>query len=352
VWRRAINPARRDWSHFAQTLWPDLRGPTCAARPARPDLRGPTYMRPSQAAKLSALRRYPESALHMIRSMTAFARESIAVGQAILTVELRSVNHRYLDCSFKLPDTLRALEPRLRENIGAALARGKVDCMVRLQANPAQAGELSVDVARLDALLVAARMVQDRLESAAPVSPLQVLQFPGIYSSQEESEEQLQLRALSLFARALDGMQQSRRREGEKLAVLVLERLSQVETEVRNTREILPALIQHQRERITSRIADLGVEVDSGRLEQELVYLAQRADVDEELDRLEAHIGEVRRTLEKGGPCGRRLDFLMQELNREANTLSSKSQSAATTQNAVELKVLIEQMREQIQNIE
>lgn len=288
----------------------------------------------------------------MIRSMTAFARESIAVGQAILTVELRSVNHRYLDCSFKLPDSLRALEPKLREKISTALSRGKVDCMIRLQANPAKAGEAAVDTAKLEALLAAARMVQDRLESAAALSPLQVLQFPGIYSSQEESEEQLQQQALSLFSKALDNMQQSRCREGEKLAVLVLDRLSLVESEVRATREILPALMQHQRDRITTRIADLGVEVDPGRLEQELVYLAQRADVDEELDRLEAHISEVRRTAEQGGPCGRRLDFLMQELNREANTLSSKSQSAATTQNAVELKVLIEQMREQIQNIE
>jgi len=290
--------------------------------------------------------------LQMIRSMTSFARESLAVGQAVLTVELRSVNHRYLDCSFKLPDALRALEPRLREKISAALARGKVDCMIRLQANPAQAGDMMIDAAKLDALLAAAHIVQARLDNAAPISPLQVLQFPGLYNAQEASEDQLQQHAQSLFSKALEAMQQSRRREGEKLAALVLERLSQVEAEVRSTREMLPALMQHQRDRITSRIADLGVDIDAGRLEQELVYLAQRADVDEELDRLEAHIGEVRRTLEKGGPCGRRLDFLMQELNREANTLSSKSQSAATTQNAVELKVLIEQMREQIQNIE
>lgn len=288
----------------------------------------------------------------MIRSMTAFARESVVLGQAILTVELRSVNHRYLDCSFKLPDALRALEPRLREKIGAALARGKVDCMIRLQANPAQASEVSVDTAKLDALLAATRLVQGRLENAAPINPLQLLQFPGIYCSQDESEEQLQQHAQSLFSKALDGMQESRRREGEKLAGLVSDRLSQVETEVRATREILPALIQHQRDRIANRIAELGVDVDQGRLEQELVYLAQKADVDEELDRLETHVGEVRRTLQQGGPCGRRLDFLMQELNREANTLSSKSQSASTTQNAVELKVLIEQMREQIQNIE
>ena len=288
----------------------------------------------------------------MIRSMTAFARESIATGQGILTVELRSVNHRYLDCSFKLPDVLRALEPRLRDKTSAALARGKLDCMFRLQPNPAQTGALAIDSARLDALLAAAHIVQDRLDTATPISALQVLQFPGIYTAQEESEEELQEEAQSLFNKALDSMQQNRQREGAKLAALVLDRLALLAVEVTATRELLPALMQQQRNRITTRIADLGVDVDQGRLEQELVYLMQKADVDEELDRLEAHIGEVRHALQQGGPCGRRLDFLMQELNREANTLSSKSQSAATTQSAVELKVLIEQMREQIQNIE
>jgi uncharacterized protein (TIGR00255 family) len=288
----------------------------------------------------------------MIQSMTAFARESVTTEQGILTVELRSVNHRYLDCSFKLPDALRSLEPRLRERAGATLARGKLDCMLRLQAHPTQAGELQIDTAKLDALLAATRSIQDRLDNAAPISPLDVLQFPGIYSSREESEEQLQKEALSLFSKALDTMQQNRQREGETLATLVLDRLALVESEINTTRDVLPLLMQQQRHRITTRIKDLGVDVDQGRLEQELVYMAQRADVEEELDRLDAHIGEVRRTLKKGGPCGRRLDFLMQELNREANTLTSKSQSASTTQNAVELKVLIEQMREQVQNIE
>ena len=168
----------------------------------------------------------------------------------------------------------------------------------------------------------------------------------------EESDEELQREAGELYRHALDSLRLNRQREGGKLAALVLERLDQVEAEVRAAREQLPDLRQQQRERITSRIAELGIEVDHNRLEQELVHLAQKADVDEELDRLDAHVGEVRRVLEKGGPCGRRLDFLMQELNREANTLSSKSISSSTTQNAVELKVLIEQMREQIQNIE
>jgi uncharacterized protein (TIGR00255 family) len=288
----------------------------------------------------------------MIQSMTAFARESAATKQGILTVEMRSVNHRYLDCSFKLPDVLRALEPRLRDKAGTALTRGKLDCMIRLQSHPAQVGELAIDQARLDAVLAATRTIQRQLEGAAPVNALEVLQFPGIYCAVEDSEEKLQEEALSLFGKALTNMQQNRQREGAKLAALITDRLTQVAAEVKAARDVLPQLIEQQRERITTRIAALAVDIDQGRLEQELVYMAQRADVDEEMDRLEANIGEVRRTLEKGGPCGRRLDFLMQELNREANTLSSKSQSATTTQNAVELKVLIEQMREQIQNIE
>jgi uncharacterized protein (TIGR00255 family) len=288
----------------------------------------------------------------MIHSMTAFARESATSDQGVLTVELRSVNHRYLDCSFKLPDALRALEPKLREKAGSRLARGKLDCMIRLQAHPAKAGELQVNPEQLNKLLAATRVIAEQMDDAGPFSPLQVLQFPGICSAEEQSDEVLQKDALALFGDALDNLAQNRQREGNKMAKLVLDRLRQVESEVVATREILPSLLQQQRDRVTSRITDLDMEVDHNRLEQELVYMAQKADVDEELDRLEAHVGEVRHTLEKGGPCGRRLDFLMQELNREANTLSSKSISSTTTQNAVELKVLIEQMREQIQNIE
>jgi uncharacterized protein (TIGR00255 family) len=288
----------------------------------------------------------------MIQSMTSFARESVSTAQGVLTVELRSVNHRYLDCSFKLPDLLRALEPILREHIGQRLARGKLDCSVRLQAHPAQANEVQVDHSRLAALLAATRNIEQQLPNAAAISAMDVLQFPGVCVAPEASEEDLQRDVMAVFSRALQAMQQNRQREGEKLGALILDRIAQVEAAVSAIRMVLPELIQHQRDRIVARVADLQVDVDQGRLEQELVYLAQKADVDEELDRLVAHIGEVRHTLATGGPCGRRLDFLMQELNREANTLSSKSQSATTTQSAVELKVLIEQMREQIQNIE
>lgn len=288
----------------------------------------------------------------MIHSMTAFARESKTTDQGVLTVEVRSVNQRYLDCSFKLPDSLRPLEPRLREKAGTTLARGKLDCLVRLQSHPTQTGGLQVNEAQLDKLIAATQLVAQRLDDSRPLNPLEVLQFPGVCSPPEQSDEVLRKEAETLFAKALASLADNRGREGEKLATMVLDRLHQVQAEVTATRTVLPQLKQQQRDRITTRIAELQIEVDHNRLEQELVHLAQKADVDEELDRLEAHVEEVRHTLEKGGPCGRRLDFLMQELNREANTLSSKSFSSSTTQNAVELKVLIEQMREQIQNIE
>jgi uncharacterized protein (TIGR00255 family) len=288
----------------------------------------------------------------MIHSMTAFARESMATGQGVLTVELRSVNHRYLDCSFKLPDALRSLEHRLRTLAGAAINRGKLDCLVRLQGHSGYDGELKVNTEQLDKLLAATSLISERIPGVRPPSALEILQFPGICRADEHSEEDLQKCAESLFRATIEILVANRQREGEKLAGLVLDRLRQVETAVAATRKLLPALMQQQRDRIIARIGELDIEIDRNRLEQELVYLAQKADVDEELDRLEAHIGEVRHTLGQGGPCGRRLDFLMQELNREANTLSSKSIASSTTQNAVELKVLIEQMREQIQNIE
>ena len=287
-----------------------------------------------------------------IRSMTAFARETSSTEQGDITIELRSVNHRYLDCSFKLPDALRQLEPRLRERAGKKLARGKLDCMIRLQLDNEASSSLHIDSERLDTLLEAAATVSQRLPESRALSSLEVLQFPGVCQSEEVSFDAILSGALTLFGDALGTLSDSREREGAKLAEMVLSRLDSIESELVTVRELLPQLMQQQRERVITRIAELNIEVDGNRLEQELVHLAQKADVEEELDRLDAHIAEVRRVLKKGGPCGRRLDFLMQELNREANTLSSKSQSSGTTMAAVELKVLIEQMREQIQNIE
>jgi uncharacterized protein (TIGR00255 family) len=240
----------------------------------------------------------------------------------------------------------------LRELAGKHLSRGKLECLVRVQLQPDQAGDLHIDEQQLARVLAMAADIAAKADNAAPLNPLEVIQFPGVCQAHTPSEEVLPQAARALFPRVLESLVSNRAREGEKLAQLILDRIDKVEHEVALTRERLPELMQAQRERLIGKIEELDIDVDPGRLEQELVFMAQKADVDEELDRLEAHIGEVRRVLRKGGPCGRRLDFLMQELNREANTLSSKSTSSGTTQSAVELKVLIEQMREQIQNIE
>ena len=227
----------------------------------------------------------------MIHSMTAFARESLATGHGILTVELRSVNHRYLDCTFKLPDALRSLEHRLRTLAGAAMNRGKLDCLLRLQGHPSGDSALRINAERLEQLVAATDVVSRRIPGVRPPSALEVLQFPGICDAEDNFEEELQKSAEGLFRSTMDNLLAARQREGEKLAGLVLERLQQVASAVAATRTLLPTLMQQQRDRITARIGELDMQVDRNRLEQELVYLAQKADVDEELDRLDAHIG-------------------------------------------------------------
>jgi uncharacterized protein (TIGR00255 family) len=283
-------------------------------------------------------------------SMTAFARET-APGPDAVIVELRSVNHRYLDCHFKLPDSLRALEPKLRDALGKTLKRGKVDCQIRIT-DDAGRHSLALDEERLKAVLSALETLQSAAPQLAPPDALALLQFPGICEGRGDQEKSLQSSALATFERALETLQESRAREGAQLAKLLHRRIQGVQEEVSRVRGELPLLRERQEERLRQRLEDLEQPVDAGRLEQELVLMLQKSDVDEELDRLEAHVEEITRILNQGGPCGRRLDFLMQELNREANTLSSKSTAGSTTQSAVELKVLIEQMREQIQNIE
>ena len=288
----------------------------------------------------------------MINSMTAFARETDDSGPDSLVVEIRSVNHRYLDCIFKLPETLRGLEPAWRQRLQKTLSRGKMECQVRWQGGGYSDSTMEIDIEALQELTRASKAVSEQMPDCRQPTSLEVLQWPGVIASTAEGEDSLQERASNLFQRALENLAASRAREGEKLAQFIGERLALVRAEVDRTRALMPELLQQQRQRLEQRLAEIAAEVEPGRLEQELVILAQKADVDEELDRLQTHVDEVERVLEKGGPCGRRLDFLMQELNREANTLSSKSISGGTTQNAVELKVLIEQMREQIQNLE
>jgi uncharacterized protein (TIGR00255 family) len=288
----------------------------------------------------------------MINSMTAFAREADAAGPGSLVVEIRSVNHRYLDCNFKLHEQLRGLEPDWRTSLQKSLARGKVECQLRWQADAGQHSAPQINSQRLHELAASCDQVNALMGPCQPPDALAILQWPGVLQSDNDGDSELQSRATRLFQRALQNLQESRAREGAKLAEFISERLQGVLLQVDHTRRLMPELMAHQRQRLLARLADVSTELEPQRLEQEMVLLAQKTDVEEELDRSQAHVEEVQRVLAKGGPCGRRLDFLMQELNREANTLSSKSISSISTQNAVELKVLIEQMREQIQNLE
>ena len=285
-----------------------------------------------------------------LHSMTAFARET-TVRPIVLVLELRSVNHRYLDCHFKLPDELHALESKFREGLGRRFKRGKIDCQFRVLGE--QGGSpLAVDRARLEAVLAGLATVSEAAPQLAQPDALAVLNYPGVCAGAGDDEDALHTTALALFDAALDNLARARAREGSQLAEFLQRRLEALLALVGKVRDALPALRECQEKRLRRRLGEFERPVDAGRLEQELVLHLQKSDVDEELDRLEAHVEEIGRVLAAGGPCGRRLDFLMQELNREANTLSSKTTAASMTRCAVELKVLIEQMREQVQNIE
>lgn len=285
--------------------------------------------------------------------MTAFARaEATAVGAALVW-ELRSVNHRYLELSLRLPEELRVLEPAVREQVGLALARGKVDATLRIQnkAGPPEAPRLDADA--LARLLALADEVRRRAHGElAPLTAADVLRWPGVVLAPEADADALARAALAALAAALEQLDATRRREGARLSDVIGKRLDAVEATVTQARAIWPEVVPQYRERLRARIAELGVNAAPERLEQEIVLYAQRADVDEELERLALHAAETRRVLAQGGAVGRRLDFLMQELNREANTLASKSADVRLTAAATELKVLIEQIREQVQNVE
>ena len=287
----------------------------------------------------------------MIHSMTAFARAEQAGANGTLSWELRSVNHRYLEPHLRLPDALRDLEGAVREALRNGLSRGKVECTLRF-AEDSAGKPLQVDRERAAQLVTAAESVASLIKHPAPLNPLEVLSWPGVLVADAADPQALNKAALALFKQALDELQQSRSREGIELAKLLNERLDSIDGEVAALRELVPQMLAMQRQKILDRSAELQAELDPQRLEQELVILAQKSDVAEELDRLSTHVGEVRRVLKSGGAAGRRLDFLMQELNREANTLGSKAFDTRSTQAAVNLKVLIEQMREQVQNIE
>ncbi|MBI6942447.1 YicC family protein [Pseudomonas putida] len=287
----------------------------------------------------------------MVHSMTAFARVERAGSQGTLVWELRSVNHRYLEPHLRLPDALRDLEGAVREGLRQGLSRGKVECTLRLHEDNSGM-PLNVDRERAAQLVAAAEEVAGLIKQPAPLNPLEVLSWPGVLVADASDPQALNAEAVALFDDALAELKAGRLREGQELARLINERLDSMGAEVTTLRALVPQMLAAQRQKIIDRFGDLKAELDPQRLEQEMVLLAQKSDVAEELDRLSTHVNEVRRVLKSGGAAGRRLDFLMQELNREANTLGSKAFDPRSTQAAVNLKVLIEQMREQVQNIE
>jgi uncharacterized protein (TIGR00255 family) len=289
----------------------------------------------------------------MPRSMTGFARREAKLPWGTLVWEIRSVNHRYLEPSFRLPEDFREIEPHLRDAMRKALQRGKVEASLSVQWEQEGESELGVNLNKIAQLTKAAQQINGLLGAiAAPVNALDILRWPGVIQKQELDREEMHKAALELFDLALEGLIEHRSREGAELQQLIINRLDSVSIQVINVRARMPEILAAQREKLQTKLAALQVELEPERLEQEIVLLAQKADVDEELDRLDTHVIEVKRSLKQTDSLGRRLDFLMQELNREANTLSSKSIVSETTQAAVELKVLIEQMREQVQNIE
>ncbi|MGD8955795.1 MAG: YicC/YloC family endoribonuclease [Chromatiaceae bacterium] len=284
--------------------------------------------------------------------MTAFARKQEHGALGELTWEIRSVNHRFLEAVVRLPEELRGIEPTVRERVTARLRRGKVECNLRFKVAPGTAGELQLNDHLVEQILGAADKMAHKLHSSHNPSIMDILRWPGVLESGEQDLTPVQEAALVLLSQALDALLEAREREGGRLAELIAQRVEGMRAQVALARERMPAVIDSIRERLKARLAEVAENLDQERLEQEMALLAQRLDVDEEMDRLTTHLDEVDRVLQQDEPVGRRLDFLMQELNREANTLGSKSADSDTTAISVEMKVLIEQMREQVQNIE
>ncbi|MCO6441119.1 MAG: YicC family protein [Nitrococcus mobilis] len=288
----------------------------------------------------------------MIRSMTAFARREWQSGEGKLVWEIRSVNHRYLDIRVHLPEELRSLEPALRERLGRRLGRGKIECTLRYRPSIDAANALRINWPYAEQVIAGCLSLGRLLPQAAPISPLELLRLPGVLREGESDLQPVAEAALELLEVALGELLSMREREGERLAAMLHERAGQIRELTREVQYRRPTVVRAAQERLCARIEAFKASADPARLEQELVLIAQRLDVDEELERLLSHIEEVEQVLRQNEPKGRRLDFLMQELNREANTLASKSSDTATTRAAVTIKVLIDQMREQVQNIE
>lgn len=288
----------------------------------------------------------------MTSSMTAFSRIEHRDEQGELICELRSVNHRYLELSVRMSEELRSLEPLVRERVNKRLGRGKVDCSFRFSPSANAAANMVVNKRLAQQIIQAADQVGTLLHESVPPKAMEIMRWPGVLEVEKQDMTPVHSKAAELLEEAIDGLIASRIREGERLAEMITQRISAMRTEVEKVKLLMPRVLESVRNRLKARLAEVSEELDEGRLEQEMALLAQRLDVDEEMDRLQAHLDEVESVLKRDEPVGRRLDFLMQELNREANTLASKSNDVEATRVAVELKVLIEQIREQVQNIE
>lgn len=288
----------------------------------------------------------------MIKSMTAFARSEAQGEWGSLVWEIRSVNHRYLETFVRLPEELRGLEQSVRDGVGKQLGRGKIELNLRYKVSQGTTSAVEVDEAFAQSVMAASDKLGMLMGGAPSPSPLEILRWPGVVKEAQADLSAVKAAALEALNATLAELIDTRQREGERTNDVFTPRLASIDEIVAKVSVRRPQVLQAIREKLQSRVAELIADVDTDRLEQELVMLAQKLDVEEELDRLKAHVAEVRDVLQRKEPVGRRLDFLMQELNREANTLGSKSNDAETTQCAVDLKVLIEQMREQVQNIE
>ncbi|WP_068546177.1 YicC/YloC family endoribonuclease [Thalassotalea crassostreae] len=287
----------------------------------------------------------------MIHSMTAFARNEVKGDWGNAVWEIRSVNQRFLETYFRMPEQFRGLEPVLRERFRKKLARGKVECNLRFNINPAAKSDLSINTKLAEQLIESANWIVNTAGDGK-LNPVDIMKWPGVMEAEEADMNAISAELLAGFDQALKDFISARASEGTNMAELINQRLDGITQQAETVKAHMPEIIQWQRDRIIEKFKDAGIDPDSTRLEQELVLLAQKMDVDEEIDRLHSHVKETQKILKKGGAQGRRLDFMMQEFNREANTLGSKSINTDITAAAVELKVLIEQMREQIQNIE
>lgn len=310
----------------------------------------------------------------MTQSMTAFARNESALDNIAITLELRSVNHRYLDITIRVPEDVREVEQKLRELLSSKLSRGKVELNIRIQDNSAAAtgldkttpdkttpekssatdstNDIQLNMGLVEQLSKASHAIAQHIPNADNINPLEILRWPGVIQAKQMDTTQLQQNVTSCLAQALDEFVETRKREGDKLATMLIARCDDMGKIIEQVEKLIPTILDARKQKIQERLTEFNVDHDENRLEQEMVLLAQKMDVSEELDRLGAHLTEVRNVLSSTKPVGRRLDFLMQELNREANTLGSKSVDTASTRASVDLKVLIEQMREQVQNIE